>query len=65
MTKEEWITCTRDEIAGAVLDLLCRRDASGHELSLLMRRLYGKINTALGEAYDAVKPHVPTNGVKR
>lgn len=63
MTRQEIVDRFRHEISGAVLDALYR-EASGGELSILVRALLRTIDRAAGAAVDeaAKLPAPQTNG---
>ena len=60
--RQEFVDRWRHEISGPILDVLFR-DAHGGELSMLVRQMMRKVDTALGRAYDDLAAEMkPTNG---
>lgn len=70
MTRQEAVDKYRHQISGAVLDVLFR-NATGGELSILVRALLRQIDTALGQMHEELTrpksppqaPARPANGV--
>ncbi len=61
MGRAEFVEKYRHQMSGAVLDVLFR-NASGGELSILVRSLLRQIDSTLSAAYDDLYPAKPSNG---
>ena len=59
-SRDAAVTELVDKVAGSVLEIIARRDATGGELSQMIRRMYGQIRNAASDLYDELNP--PANG---